>query len=115
MSRARRLADTAPHCFMRDSEKLTMDEAIHPLVKLAHQAVDIYVRDGRRLAPPDELVPEMRQRAGTFVSIHEFGELRGCIGTFLPVRENVAEEVIENAIASASRDPRFPPVQPGEL
>lgn len=41
--------------------------------------------------------------------------MRGCIGTFTPVRENVAEEVIENAIASASRDPRFYPVQEWEL
>jgi AmmeMemoRadiSam system protein A len=59
--------------------------------------------------------PEMRERAGTFVSLHEFGELRGCIGTFLPQRANVAEEIIENAIASATRDPRFRPVLAQEL
>jgi AmmeMemoRadiSam system protein A len=58
----------------------------------------------------------MDERAGTFVSIHKKnGDLRGCIGTFAPVRPNVAEEVIENAIASASRDPRFYPIQEWEL
>jgi len=49
------------------------------------------------------------------VSIHKFGELRGCIGTFEPTTKNVAEEVISNAISSATRDPRFPPIAPGEL
>ncbi len=92
-------------------------EQSHPLVQLAHRAVEAYVRGGRKLEPPSEyeLTPEMRARAGTFVSIHEQGELRGCIGTFVPVRANVAEEVIENAIASATRDPRFPPVRASEL
>src|SRR5918911_2170873 len=89
----------------------------HPLVQLAHRAVESYVRERRRLEPipEEELPPELRQRAGTFVSLHEFGELRGCIGTFVAQRANVAEEVIDNAIASATRDPRFPPVQPSEL
>jgi AmmeMemoRadiSam system protein A len=57
----------------------------------------------------------MKQRAGVFVSIHKFGELRGCIGTFEPMYENVAQEISANAISSATRDPRFPPVAPNEL
>ncbi|MGB8645522.1 MAG: AmmeMemoRadiSam system protein A [Anaerolineae bacterium] len=94
-----------------------MNKAVHPLVQLAHQAIEAYVREGRRLSPPAEgaLTPEMREHAGAFVSLHEAGELRGCIGTFLPQQNNVAEEVIENAIASATRDPRFEPVRNSEL
>ena len=42
-------------------------------------------------------------------------ELRGCIGTYLPVRKSIAEEIIHNAVNSASRDPRFPPITIGEL
>src|SRR6476646_4174354 len=93
-----------------------------PLVVLAHRAVDDYVRFGQRLtlSNAELLTPELRgrlsERAGTFVSIHKKnGDLRGCIGTFTPVQANVAQEVIENAIASASRDPRFYPVQEWEL
>jgi AmmeMemoRadiSam system protein A len=41
--------------------------------------------------------------------------LRGCIGTFSPTMANVAEEIVTNAISSATRDPRFMPVQPSEL
>jgi uncharacterized protein, PH0010 family len=57
----------------------------------------------------------MKKRAGVFVSIHKHGELRGCIGTFEPAKSNVAEEIIANAISSATRDPRFPPVDASEL
>ncbi len=43
------------------------------------------------------------------------GQLRGCIGTFLPATENIYTEIVRNAIASATEDPRFPPVSPKEL
>jgi len=88
---------------------------MHPLVKLAKKTVETYVKEGKIPKPPDELTPEMKEKAGAFVSIHQFGELRGCIGTFEPCNENVAEEIINNAISSATRDPRFPPVAPDEL
>ena len=88
----------------------------HPLVQLARQTVEAYVQQGQTLAPPDPLLPEMQQRAGTFVSLHDrLGRLRGCIGTILPVQANVAQEIIQNAISAATRDPRFPPVRPDEL
>jgi AmmeMemoRadiSam system protein A len=58
----------------------------------------------------------MERQAGTFVSLHDGrGQLRGCIGTFVPAHENVALEVVHNAISAATRDPRFPPVRVREL
>lgn len=85
-----------------------------PLVRLARQAVETYVLEGRRLRP-EVSSPEMESRAGVFVSIHKHHELRGCIGTFEPVEANVAEETVANAISSATRDPRFMPVTADEL
>src|SRR5699024_11636722 len=41
--------------------------------------------------------------------------LRGCIGTIAPVRGSIAEEIIENAISAAAKDPRFHAVEPEEL
>lgn len=97
-------------------------EPHHPLVLVAERAVIEYVRHGQRLKIPntDPLAAEIddsrNERAGTFVSIHKRnGELRGCIGTFVPVHANVVDEVIENSIASATRDPRFYPIQEWEL
>jgi AmmeMemoRadiSam system protein B/AmmeMemoRadiSam system protein A len=85
-----------------------------PLVGLAKKTVETYVTEGKTLQP-EEITPEMRGRTGVFVSIHKFGELRGCIGTIEPTEKNVAEEIINNAINSATRDPRFPPIAPNEL
>ena len=88
----------------------------HPLVELAHASVEAYVRDHIHIQPPAELPQEMQAPAGAFVSLHmRNGELRGCIGTIQPQCGSLAEEVIENAISAATRDPRFPPVRPDEL
>jgi len=88
----------------------------HPLVELARKTIESYVREKRTLEPPGELGPEMQRQSGTFVSLHDRrGNLRGCIGTIEPQQPTVAQEVIQNAISAATRDPRFPPVQPEEL
>jgi len=88
---------------------------MHPLVQLARKTIETYVREGHITEPPEELTPEMEGQAGTFVSIHKHGMLRGCIGTIEPTQANVAQEVIENAISAATRDPRFPPIRMEEL
>lgn len=85
-----------------------------PLVHLAKLTVERSTTSGNVPAvttPP----PDMAGQAGAFVSIHKLGQLRGCIGTFHSTRRNLAEEVIYNAIASATRDPRFVPIEPDEL
>jgi len=87
---------------------------MHPIAELAKKTVESYVKEGK-IPEPGKLTPEMKGRAGVFVSIHKLGGLRGCIGTFEPTRKNVAEEIMSNAISSATRDPRFPPVAPDEL
>jgi len=87
---------------------------LHPVAKLARETVESYVRD-RRVPEPGELTPEMRERAGVFVSLHKHGQLRGCIGTFEATKKNVAEEIMANAVSSATRDPRFPQVDESEL
>jgi len=88
-------------------------EDVH--IELARNAISEYVKTGRRIPVPDPLPDALRVRAGAFVSLKRHGELRGCIGTYLPVQENLAQEIIENAISAATRDPRFPPVEEWEL
>lgn len=87
----------------------------HPLVQLARKTIEAYVRTGKMIGPPEELTPEMKEKAGVFVSLHREGDLRGCIGTFAPTTDNVAQEVIRNAIEASTRDPRFPPMTADEL
>jgi AmmeMemoRadiSam system protein A len=88
---------------------------MHPVVELAKKAVEEYIRTGRAIVPPETLTPEMKEQAGVFVCLKKGGQLRGCIGTFMPVCNNVAEEIIRNAICAASQDPRFLPVGEKEV
>lgn len=88
---------------------------MHPVVELAKKAIEQYVKNRRVISPPEILTPEMNEKAGVFVSIKKHGQLRGCIGTFMPSCNNIAEEIIRNAICAATEDPRFPPVQEYEL
>ena len=85
-------------------------------VRLAREAVEAYVLRREVLKVPAGLPDEMlTTQAGAFVSIHEHGELRGCIGTIGPTRSCVAEEIIGNAISASTRDPRFPAIKADEL
>ena len=88
-----------------------------PWVKLARLSLETYVRTGKQLDTlPDGLPGEMTGRAaGAFVSLHAHGQLRGCIGTTGPTTNNVAWEIVQNAVSACSRDPRFAPVRADEL
>jgi AmmeMemoRadiSam system protein A len=88
---------------------------MHQLVKLAKDAIEHYILTGKVIKPPADASQEMTEKAGAFVSIKKKGELRGCIGTFQPTTENVANEIIQNAISAATHDPRFLPVNSSEL
>ena len=46
---------------------------------------------------------------------HRSGELRGCIGTIVPVCANLAAETWRSARLAALEDDRFPPVAAHEL
>lgn len=91
-----------------------------PQADIAKRTMEMYVRERRTPAPED--FPEYHgedalygQRAGVFVSLKKFGELRGCIGTTGPTTGSVMEEIIRNAISAGTGDPRFEPVTADEL
>ena len=89
---------------------------MHPLVKLAKDTIELYVREKKVLeVRGEDLIGEMTGKAGVFVSLKIGGCLRGCIGTFQPCEPNVATEVIRNAISASNCDPRFSPVRKDEL
>ncbi|MCX7847477.1 MAG: AmmeMemoRadiSam system protein B [bacterium] len=85
------------------------------LLRIARDTLEAHVR-GKPL--PDlssyDLTPRLRTKTGAFVTLHKHGQLRGCIG-YIEGRAPLAQTVQENACNAATRDPRFPPVQPAEL
>ncbi len=83
---------------------------------LARAAVEKFVLTGGQIEATENVSDLLSTRAACFVSIKtRDGELRGCIGTVEPTKENLASEIVMNAISAASRDPRFAPVLPHEL
>ena len=87
-----------------------------PCVQLARTSLESYILSRKIIDVPQGLPEDLTaRRAGAFVSIHEHGQLRGCIGTISPARSNLAEEIIFNAISASTRDPRFPPIRKEEL
>ncbi len=109
-------------CFLKahldrlQEELISAKEKADPYVRLAYQSLDSYILRREVISVPEGLPEEMlHTRAGAFVSIHEHGRLRGCIGTIGPTTENVAMEIINNAISASTRDPRFAPIDATEL
>ncbi|WP_039767594.1 AmmeMemoRadiSam system protein A [Caldicellulosiruptor sp. F32] len=86
-------------------------------IRLARESLEYYVRHRRYLDHIPDYVTErmLKERAGVFVSIKKDGNLRGCIGTIYPTQENIAKEIIRNAVAAGFHDPRFEEVTEEEL
>ena len=93
-------------------------------VTLARETIEVWVKKGTRLdwhkfksiIFQSKLINMLEStRAGTFVSIHKNGKLRGCIGTIGPTHPNIAHEIISNAIQASSYDTRFEPIKEEEL
>lgn len=96
-------------------EKLKNDYK-NPYIYLAKRALETYIKSGNTIKLPDNIPDEMlKNKAGAFVTIKKNGELRGCIGTILPTKDNLALEIISNAISSGTRDQRFGTVKTEEL
>ncbi len=84
------------------------------LLAIAREAIVAHLKG---TASPVEKVrtsENLLKDSGAFVSIHRGGRLRGCIGTFASPNP-LYKTVIDMAVAAASQDPRFPPVDESEL
>jgi AmmeMemoRadiSam system protein B/AmmeMemoRadiSam system protein A len=77
---------------------------------LAHDAIDAHLHGRPRRTPPAGTVPDVLTAPGaSFVTLRRHGELLGCIGSLSATRP-LADDIVANAIAAATRDPRFSPV-----
>ena len=87
------------------------------LLRLARGMIEHKLKTGNRATPEDlgvTITPAMKQVFGAFVTLHENGDLRGCIGEIFP-RRPLCEAVMDQALNSAFEDPRFSPVVAAEV
>jgi AmmeMemoRadiSam system protein A len=94
------------------SEPLTPDEE-RTCLKLARQALEHYFRTGARLESPVKS-GRLKDKRGAFVTLKAGEELRGCVGYPLPYKP-LDETIIEMALAAATQDTRFEPLEAAEL
>jgi AmmeMemoRadiSam system protein A len=98
--------------FLNNTEEQT-------LLRLARFALESFTTRGITNFPDSQLsdfqlTPALEQKLGVFVTLKEYGDLRGCIGNIVGVHP-LYRGVIENAQNAAAHDPRFDPVTADEL
>jgi uncharacterized protein (TIGR00296 family) len=84
------------------------------LVEIARKTIEKWVREKKEYEPSD-YPKEFNENAGVFATLHTYPgkELRGCIGFAEPLMPLI--RALIQASISVTRDPRFPPLSPGEL
>ncbi|MBI4974621.1 MAG: AmmeMemoRadiSam system protein A [Candidatus Omnitrophica bacterium] len=83
------------------------------LLEIARESITSFVKDGNRKRFA-EVDPVLNQSMGAFVTLHEGGELRGCIGNMVG-EGHLYQTVSDMAIQAATGDPRFQAVSQQEM
>jgi MEMO1 family protein len=99
------------------SDRVPSDDLTGPeqksLLRIARSTIESYVRTGK-VPEAEPLTPRLGEKRGAFVTLHEHGDLRGCIG-YIEAVKPLYQAVSDMAVAASTEDPRFPPVGVEEL
>lgn len=100
---------------IKDLNEISEEEG-KALVELAKIAIEEYLKTGRIIDLKEIPYENWKKKGASFVTLErrDNGQLRGCIGSIIPYR-SLYQDVISNAIAAATKDPRFVPVSLDEL
>lgn len=103
-------------CFKKSElqlEKWLNQAEEEELLTIARQTLKSYFETGK--VPDFEVKSsQLKEQYGAFVTLKKDGRLRGCIG-HLEADKPIYQVVSEMAISAAFQDPRFPPLEEGEL
>ncbi len=100
---------------IKDINEISEEEG-QGLVYLAKEAIKNHLETGKIIDLKEVPYENWKKKGASFVTLErrDTGQLRGCIGSILPFRP-LYQDVISNAIAAATKDPRFTPVSLEEL
>jgi hypothetical protein len=87
--------------------EVSREEAGRALLAIARAAIDSSLHGNNYAEARQDLW--LRQAGATFVTLTKEGALRGCIGSLQAARP-LGDDVAQNALAAAFRDPRFAPL-----
>ena len=83
--------------------EVSLDDAGRTLLSLARDSIEESLLNKPKSKNSS---PWLAQTGATFVTLTKDGSLRGCIGSLAPARA-LGEDVAQNALGAAFRDPRF--------
>jgi len=112
------MAFTSKDKFKTDGQKtdfLLSEKDKSDLLKIARNTLNSYIKDGKMLKiDTSDFSKTIKQNCGAFVTLKINGELRGCIGMFMPDKP-LYLVVRDMAISSSTQDTRFNRVKVEEL
>jgi len=91
-----------------EGSRVSLDKAGETLLGIARGAI-AHALGTAAERPRTDAAPWLARPGATFVSLHREGKLCGCIGS-LSAQRGLGEDVAHNAVAAATRDPRFAPL-----
>jgi len=83
------------------------------LLDIARRSIETYLKTSKKMEI-NENDPLLSREMGSFVTLHEAGQLRGCIGNMVG-SQPLYLTVRDMAVEAATGDPRFSPVKFAEL
>ncbi len=85
------------------------------LLRIAKEAILTKLGENVKNSIQEKDIPSsLKEKRGSFVSLHKDKNLRGCIGVIEPIYP-LFKSVYNNAISAAFSDPRFPAIKLSDL
>ena len=102
---------------MSEEDIFSLEEG-KELIEFARENIEHYLKNGKRIPPPDKIKNLFSKNYGAFVTLNKTNvsgnPLRGCIGFIEPIFP-LYDVIHKVSISSAVEDPRFPPVTLNEM
>ena len=92
---------------------LTKEEKKY-LLELSRKTLEKFFEGDKNLIPKNVPFDNIKKKMGTFVTLTENGNLRGCIGHIFPVN-SIYVDVVKNSVNAAFEDTRFESLREEEL
>lgn len=97
------------------SKKINIKKLENDYIRLARDTVEFFVKNKKRPFFDRNKYNIPFKSAACFVTLKNESGLRGCIGSAYPLRQDLFQEIIENAISVCDKDDRFEEVDESEL